>query len=490
MHHLLKLLYEKGENSNILCVGDLMLDVFYYGEALRISPEAPIPVLRVERKNQVLGGVGNVANNLRTLSVKPFLVGIVGDDEASKTVSALLRERGIGCEGILSSPQAETIVKNRYVAQDQQLLRVDFEGVVGYEQSLTDGLLERSLELLRKAQILILSDYGKGALPPYVIEALLQEAGRQNKISIVDPKGTDYRIYRGATFVTPNRKELKEATGMPTMTDEEVVVASKHLIKTSCVHNVLATRSEKGMTLVKETGDVHHFKVVAKEVYDVSGAGDTVVSALGAALSVGDTVEEAVQLANLAGSVVVGKMGTATVSLQELEEALLLQDQQESIDARIVTLAQATERVQKWKEAGLKVGFTNGCFDLFHLGHLKVLSESRALCDRLIVGVNTDAYVRRTKGESRPIQDEKTRSGVLAALACVDLVILFEEDTPKILIETLIPNVLVKGGDYTLGTVVGADVVQSHGGTVHLVKLVEGHSTTNTVSRMRVPQKS
>jgi D-beta-D-heptose 7-phosphate kinase/D-beta-D-heptose 1-phosphate adenosyltransferase len=244
------------------------------------------------------------------------------------------------------------------------------------------------------------------------------------------------------------------------------------------------TRSEKGMTLIKETGEFHHFRTVAKEVYDVSGAGDTVVSTLAAALSVGDTLEEAVQLANLAGMVVVGKIGTATVTLKELEEAMTLMDQQEIASDKIMTLAHAQKKVEDWKDRALKVGFTNGCFDLLHLGHLKILSESKSLCDRLIVAVNKDASIQRAKGPGRPIQNELTRASVLAALSCVDLVILFGEDTPKILIETLIPDVLVKGGDYTIETVVGADVVQKNGGKVHLVDLVEGHSTTKTVGKI------
>ncbi len=485
MHHLLKLLWEKGSKKHILCVGDIMLDAFYYGDAGRISPEAPIPVLRVEKKIQTLGGAANVVNNLRSLSVQASLIGIVGDDAEGKIIETLLAAQQVSSASLIKDKGVQTIMKNRYIAQDQQLLRVDFERVGGYAKQLTDEVSQTVKKLLPTADILILSDYGKGVLHPEIIQEILDEANRQKKISIVDPKGHDYSIYKGATFLTPNKKELKEATNLPTNSDEEVVVAARKLIHDHGVDNVLATRSEKGMTLVKKTGEVHHFPVVAKEVYDVSGAGDTVVATLAAGLSVGDTIEESVHLANLAASVVVGKIGTATVNLAELEEAMILEDRHETKGSKIVTLSQAENRVKDWKIHDLKVGFTNGCFDLLHLGHLKILQESKAQCDRLIVAVNTDESVRRAKGPTRPVHNEMIRSTILSALTCVDLVILFGEDTPKKLIETLIPDVLVKGADYTIDKVVGADVVQKNGGRVYLVDLIDGQSTTSTVAKIK-----
>jgi D-beta-D-heptose 7-phosphate kinase/D-beta-D-heptose 1-phosphate adenosyltransferase len=485
MHHLLKLLLEKAPERHVICVGDVMLDAFYYGDASRISPEAPIPVLRVERKIQTLGGAANVVNNLRSLSISASLVGIIGEDEEGKIIENLLKARGVSSEDLIKDCTHQTIIKNRYIAQDQQLLRVDFEKVGSDAKHLTDHVLERTKKLLEKAHVLVLSDYGKGVLTPDVIQEILKETRKQNKISIVDPKGHDYSIYRGANFLTPNKKELKEATGLPTNTDEEVVKAAQKLINDHGIENVLATRSEKGMTLVKSTGEIHHFRVVAKEVYDVSGAGDTVVATLAAGLSVGDTVEESVHLANLAGSVVVGKIGTATVSLAELEDAMVLEDRYDAKDSKLVTLAQAVVKVKEWKSNNLTVGFTNGCFDLLHLGHLKILQESKAQCDRLIVAVNTDDSVRRAKGPARPVHNELIRSTILGALSCVDLVILFSEDTPQKLIETLIPDVLVKGADYKISQVVGADIVQKNGGIVHLVELVDGQSTTKTVAKIQ-----
>lgn len=461
-----------------------MLDTFCYGQTSRISPEAPIPVLRVEKEVQTLGGAANVVNNLRSLGLGVSLVGIIGTESQGQTVQKLLKEKGVRAEGLVQDHKAQTIVKNRYIAQDQQLLRVDFEETTRYPEDLTASVLAKAKQSLNDSSVLILSDYGKGVLTPNVTQSLIQEARRQKKISIVDPKGSDYGVYEGATFVTPNRKELQDATGLPTDTDDAVVTAALKLIDKNKIENILVTRSEKGMTLVQQSGGVHHFRVVAKEVYDVSGAGDTVVATLAAALSVGDTIEEAIQLANLAGTVVVGKVGTATVSLEELEDAMVMEDHRDLQESVILTLDQAMDRVAAWKERNLKVGFTNGCFDLLHLGHLKILQESRAQCDRLIVGLNTDASVSRAKGPTRPVHSEEVRSKVLSTLSCVDLVVLFEEDTPQKLIEALVPDVLVKGADYTISQVVGADIVQNNGGRVHLVELVQGQSTTSTVAKI------
>ena len=484
MHHLLKILSDAPSKDPILCVGDVMLDTFYYGNTSRISPEAPIPVLRVERELLALGGASNVVNNLHALSMPSALVGILGNDAEGKRVQKLLKERHIETKGMVVSPEAQTIVKNRYIAQDQQLLRVDFEKTHSYEKETLKTLLKNTKELLKQCSVLILSDYGKGALPPQVIQTLLKEAQNQNKPSIVDPKGQDYSLYEGALFVTPNKKELREATNLPTETDEDVIRAAQTLIQRHGIQNVLATRSEKGMTLVQGNGDVTHFRAVSKEVYDVSGAGDTVVATLAAALGAGAPFEDAVQLANLAGMVVVGKVGTATVTLEDIEEVMAEQDRFEDSE-KILTLPKAKKRVDQWKAKGLKVGFTNGCFDLLHQGHLKSLRESKAACDRLIIGLNTDASIKRLKGPNRPIQSQDTRAAVLEALSLVDLVVLFGDDTPIKPIETLLPDVLVKGSDYTIDQVVGADVVMKNGGHVHLVDLMAGHSTTNTVEKMK-----
>ncbi len=464
-----------------------MLDHFVYGEVSRISPEAPIPVLHATREFYTLGMVGNVMNNIVALQGKAQLVGVIGEDIPGRQALDLLKEKGVSSKGILKVSDRPTMVKYRYSAKEQQLLRVDYERAGNFSEALYKKVVDQALAALPKVQVVVLSDYGKGLLhPEYVIKPLMAAALKQGIPVIVDPKGSDYKIYKGATVITPNRKELEEATQMLTKTDEEVIAAAKALQKNAQIQNVLATRSEEGMTLVDMDGKVAHFRAVPREVYDVSGAGDTVVATLAVGLGYGLPLGQAVHLANLAGTIVVGKIGTATVSVEELEEALRQEDLNSKYP-KIMTLSGAQDQVRKWHKKGLKIGFTNGCFDLLHLGHLAILRKSRKECDRLIVAVNSDSSVKKLKGETRPIQNEETRTEILAALSFVDLVVIFSEDTPYNLIKDLEPDVLVKGGDYTVDRVVGADLVLKRGGRVVLVDLEEGHSTTNTVKRMRGP---
>ncbi len=476
---------QKFKDVSVLCVGDLALDLFVYGDVSRISPEAPIPVLHVSRELYALGMVGNVMNNVLALHGKAHVVAVTGEDTEGKKIEDLLKDKDVSLKGVVKAPQRPTMVKCRYSAKEQQLLRVDYEQVGDFDLSVYKKIVANALEVLPKVQVMVLSDYGKGVLhPDHVIKPLMVAALKQGIPVIVDPKGSDYGIYKGATLVTPNRKELKEATKMPTKTDEEVLAAARSLQKKTGIKNVLATRSEEGMTLVEGEGKSTHFKTTPREVYDVSGAGDTVVATVALALGQGLPLEQAVHLANLAGTIVVGKIGTATVSAEELEEALRHEDL-DSGYSKIMNISQAQDQVRKWHKKGLKVGFTNGCFDLLHLGHLALLKKSRQECDRLIVAVNSDSSVKKLKGETRPIQNEKTRTEILAALGFVDLVVIFSEDTPYNLIKALEPDVLVKGADYTVDKVVGADVVLKGGGRVVLVDLEEGHSTTNTVKKMR-----
>ncbi len=461
------------------------MDHFVYGDVSRISPEAPIPVLHANREFYTLGMVGNVMNNILELQGKPQIVSVIGNDMSGGQALDLLKEKGVSPKGILKVSDRPTMVKYRYSAKEQQLLRVDYEQVGDFSGDVYKKIVDQALAALPTVQVMILSDYGKGLLhPEHVIKPLMEVALKQGIPVIVDPKGSDYKIYKGATVITPNRKELQEATKMATKTDEDVIAAAKSLQKNAHIQNVLATRSEEGMTLVDADGKVAHFRTAPREVYDVSGAGDTVVATLAVALGYGLPLEQAVHLANLAGTIVVGKIGTATVSTEELEEAL----RQEDLDSgysKIMTLSGAQDQVKKWHKKGLKVGFTNGCFDLLHLGHLAILRKARQECDRLIVAVNADSSVKKLKGETRPVQNEETRTEILAALEFVDLVVIFSEDTPYNLIKALEPDILVKGADYTVDKVVGADLVLKGGGRVVLVDLEAGHSTTNTVNRMR-----
>ncbi len=467
----------------VLCVGDLMLDRYVYGDAHRISPEAPIPVLAIDHEVSMLGGAGNVVRNLVALSAKVGFAAVTGDDAAGREVAHLLESEA----GVLPLLQTEagrqTGIKSRFCAGSQQLLRADRETVRPVEARTAQAILAAVEKEIAQAAVLVLSDYGKGVLAPDLLPKLIGLARKAGKPVVVDPKGVDYARYRGATLLTPNRRELAEATRMPVTSDEAVVAAARHLIGVAGVDAVLVTRSQDGMSLVTASGEVHHLPAMAREVFDVSGAGDTVIATLSAALGAGVPLLEAARLANAAAGIVVGKVGTAVVHPEELVSALHHQDLW-SGEAKLVSLDQALERVAAWKIKGLKVGFTNGCFDLLHPGHVSLIAQAKSACDRLVVGLNSDASVSRLKGPTRPVQSEAARGAVMASLADVDLVVLFGEDTPKELIETLKPDVLVKGADYTVATVAGADFVQSYGGKVVLARLIDGQSTTATIARM------
>ncbi len=470
-------------DTPVLCVGDAMLDRFVYGSVDRVSPEAPIPVLFIERETAMLGGAGNVVRNLVALGAAPAFVAVVGDDPAGREVTRLVGEHGEIDPCIVVEPGRQTTIKTRFFASHQQLLRADRESRVAVGDSIRDQLLNRAERLLAKAGAMVLSDYGKGVLSPTVVGRLIRRARELGKPVVIDPKGADYSIYSGATVVTPNRKELHEATGMDVEGDEAVVRAARHLIDTCSLGAVLVTRSQDGMTLVTVDGEVHHLAAEAREVFDVSGAGDTVVATLAAAVASGASLLEGAHLANAAAGIVVGKVGTAVAYAEEVVAALH-HDDLTAGDSKIVPLVSAVEIVDRWRRKGHKVGFTNGCFDLLHPGHVSLLTQAKAACDRLVVGLNSDASVQRLKGPTRPVQSEASRATVLSSLAPVDLVVIFGEDTPRATIEALRPDVLVKGADYTIDKVVGADLVHGWGGRVVLADLIDGQSTTNTIRKL------
>jgi len=472
---------ERLRATSVLCVGDVMLDRFVYGSVDRISPEAPIPVLAIERESAMLGGAGNVVRNLVALGAHPAFISVVGDDVPGREIARLVGEHDTIAPSLLVEPGRQTTIKTRFFASNQQLLRADRETRAALDETIRDRVLARAAEVLAGAGVMVLSDYGKGVLAPDMVAGLIARAA--GKVVVVDPKGTDYSIYAGATIVTPNRKELHEATGMAVNSDDEVVAAARHLIATCGIGSVLVTRSQDGMTLVQGDGAVHHLPAEAREVFDVSGAGDTVVATLAAALASGASLLEGALLANVAAGIVVAKVGTAVAYADELV-AVLHHGDLTAGGSKIVTAAAAADLADLWRRKGQKVGFTNGCFDLLHPGHVSILAQARAACDRLVVGLNSDASVQRLKGPTRPVQSEAARATVLSSLASVDLVVIFGEDTPLTLIETLRPDVLVKGADYTVATVVGADLVQGWGGKVVLADLVDGQSTTNTIRRM------
>ncbi len=475
----------------VLVLGDIMLDRFVYGGVERISPEAPIPVLRIARESAMLGGAGNVLRNLAALGVRPHGIAVVGEDAAGAEVEELARsclEPVAGEIELLRTAARRTTIKDRFIAAGQQLLRVDRDPEAGLDGDTQARVRAAALAAVAGASAVILSDYGKGLLDEALIAAVVAAAGERGCPVIVDPKGRDFARYRGATWVTPNRRELAEASGLATGDDDAVAAAARKVIADAGIGAVLATRSEQGMTLVSGQGraggtDVCHLKAEAREVYDVSGAGDTVVATFAAALGAGLDQVTAAQLANVAAAIVVGKLGTAVARPAEILHALLASDLL-AAEAKVVDLDSLGEQVAQWRKAGLKIGFTNGCFDLLHPGHVSLLEQARAACDRLIVGLNSDASVRRLKGETRPVQGEAARAAVLASLASVSRVVLFGEDTPLALIEALKPDVLVKGADYSVEQVVGADIVQAYGGKVVLAELSPGHSTTATIARL------
>ena len=472
--------------AKILCLGDLMLDRFAYCDTERISPEAPVPVLLLKRVQSMLGGAGNVARNVVALGGRAILMGLLGSDQAGAEIRALIAATPGLIDGHVASARRPTICKTRYLAGHQQIVRVDEESVHALEDSEKAALVAETERAVAEVDAVILSDYAKGVLGPEVASAAIARARQAGIPVFVDPKTDDFSRYRGATCISPNQKELAAAARMPVGSDNEVIAAAQKVMREAEAEAILATRSEKGMVLVEASGAVHLEAARAREVYDVSGAGDTVMAVLALAKATGYGLAQAMRLANSAAGIVVGKLGTATVELDELmlELARDVRDR-EWHHAKHFSLTEAETLVRRWKSRGLEVGFTNGCFDIVHAGHVSLLAAARAECDRLVVALNTDPGVRRLKGPERPVNSLADRSAVLAAVESVDAVISFDEETPIELIRRLRPDVLVKGGDYTIEGAVGADLVQSWGGRVVLVDLVEGRSTTRLIEAIR-----
>ena len=475
--------------ARVACVGDLMVDRFVYGTVARVSPEAPIPVLLKSSEQVMLGGMGNVARNVASLGGHAALVGVIGNDSGGHEATDLVGQDS-GLEGhLVVDSQRSTTVKARFVAHGQQLLRLDQEqaGTVGDE---TEARLVRAVEHAAEgAGAILLSDYAKGSVTPAVIEACLRAAKAGGAKLIVDAKARSLVKYGAADLIKPNALELHVLTGLPTETDEEIEAALAQVLSDCAAKAILVTRGAKGMSLAERGKPVVHVRGVARRVFDVSGAGDTGLAALGLALSVKAELREAAEFAVLASGVAVTKTGTAAVTPSELMEA----EQHAGLpraENKIAGRQAVAEQAARWRAEGLRVGFTNGCFDVLHRGHVAYLSQARNWCDRLVVGLNSDSSVRTLKGESRPINDEQSRALVLAGLTSVDMLTIFSEDTPIDLIKAVRPDVLIKGADYSVSTVVGADFVQSYGGEVRLADIVDGFSTTAAIARMSSGAKS
>ena len=466
--------------ARVLCIGDVMMDRFIYGAIERISPEAPIPVLLVEREKHMLGGAGNVAANLAALGVQATLVAVVGADAIGGEIQKQLEALGVRA-ALETVVGRTTTVKSRFICGTQQMLRVDREKTDSIPADVENAVISRIEALAPAVGAVILSDYKKGLLTDKIVSHAIAAAVRHGKPVIVDPKGRDFSRYRGATVVTPNRKELETATGMKTGTDQEIQAAACKLIADCGIGTVLATRSKDGMSIFSKDAPPVHIPAHVREIYDVSGAGDTVIATFAAGLAVGLPVKNAALLANIAAGIVVGKSGTATARPDEIREML-----GEDIvkPPKLATAQKAAEQAERLRIRGLRVGLTNGCFDLLHPGHLSSLRQAKSHCDYLIVAINGDASVKRLKGPARPVQNQDARADILAALDMVDMVVVFEDDTPLTLIKEIKPDVLIKGGQYKLEEVVGYDVVMSYGGKIVRADMEEGFSTTNTIARI------
>jgi D-beta-D-heptose 7-phosphate kinase/D-beta-D-heptose 1-phosphate adenosyltransferase len=467
--------------ASVLVVGDALLDRYVYGRVHRISPEAPVPVMAVERELAMPGGAGNVVRNLTALGAAVAFVSVVGDDQAGSDLTGLIGGQPGVEPWLLVQGGRATTTKTRFIASGQQIMRADHEQPSPIQDRLADRMVRIAADAVAATTVMVLSDYRKGVLAGDTCQRLIAAARAAGRRVVVDPKGADYARYAGADLLTPNRGELAQATGMPVDTEQAIVAAAEKLREQHGFGAVLVTRSEDGMTLV-EAETVRHFPAEAPEVHDVSGAGDTVVAVAAAGIAAGLPLPVAARLSNIAAGIVVGKIGTAVARESDLLEALT---PERGALRKVMGRPQAIEQAERWRRRGWRIGFTNGCFDLLHPGHVHLLEQARGWCDRLVVGLNSDASVKRLKGPTRPIQGEAARAAVLASLASVDAVTMFEEDTPVELIKLIRPDVLVKGADYTIAQVVGGDLVQEWGGVVRLAGLLPGQSTTATVAKIK-----
>jgi len=471
----------------ILVVGDVMLDHYVRGSVQRVSPEAPALVLQVQDEDWAMGGAGNVAANIASLGGTAVLLGLVGNDSAGTLLREMNFDRSLRIETRLyCQPGFKTIQKTRFLAQDRHLLRADRESLAMSAEAEA-GLIDSIYDAAAECAAVVISDYAKGVITPAVVSAAVEAAKRRGIPVIADPKRPDFSYYRGCTVLTPNRKELALASGIEA-DSEQGIAAGMEVALAQFGAPIVLTRSEQGISLFQPGAMPVHEPAGSQLVRDVSGAGDTVVAALSLSLAAGESLPKAMSIANIAASVAVAKSGTATVTAEELAGALLVDAEPVRREEKLGTLALAYARREAWRREGLTVGFTNGCFDILHPGHVKLLKAAKAQCDRLIVGLNTDSSVRRLKGPERPVQVEGSRAVVIAALTSVDMVMLFDDDTPMELIQVLRPDVIFKGADYTVDAVVGGAFVRSYGGRVVLVDLEQHQSTSNLIARARTPQ--
>jgi D-beta-D-heptose 7-phosphate kinase/D-beta-D-heptose 1-phosphate adenosyltransferase len=473
---------EKGRGTRVLVVGDLMLDEYIWGNVERVSPEAPVQVLEWVSHHDGLGGAANVAQNLIALGCEVWVAGIVGDDAKGERLRALLREVGAHTNDVLADAQRPTTTKLRIMASSQQMLRIDRERTTRLGDEIQQRLIQNIEQRVGEVDGVICSDYAKGVLTREVLSAARTCAQKAGKMILADPKGTDYTRYVGFDVITPNLKELHAAAHLPVDNEDEIVQAGRKILNQVKGDALLVTRGKDGMTLLRSEREPFHIPTAAREVFDVTGAGDTVLAVFAMGLFAGIDAEMAAQLANRAAGIGVGKVGAAAVGYEELADAL--EGDVNLMRRKILDNHDLNTAISQLRGQGKKIVFTNGCYDLLHVGHIKLLQRARSLGDVLVVGLNSDESVRSLKGPTRPLVGEKERAHVMAALDCVDIITVFPEETPMRLIEQIRPDVLVKGGDYEMHEVVGRDFVESHGGRVELVPIVEGFSTSDIVKRI------
>lgn len=468
----------KGYKPKILVIGDLMIDHYLWGSCERISPEAPVQVVDIAKESTVLGGAGNVINNLAALGADVHVSSVIGDDDNGRELMGMLKDIDVDTSYIAVQKGRKTSKKSRVIASSQQVLRYDRESKDEISKSISDEVIDSIKNTLSGYDAVILSDYGKGVLSAYLCHGIIEMCAKEGVKVLVDPKGTDYAKYRGAYLLTPNKKEAALATGI-SIKDRESLKEALLKLKQECDLQIsMITLSEDGIATYDE--ELKISPTVAKEVYDVTGAGDTVIASIALALSAKKSIDEAAAFANLAAGVVVGKIGSATVTIDEIEEYEASLHKSTS-DAHIKSFEEIGTVVQRYRINGKRVVFTNGCFDILHVGHVKYLQEAKSYGDVLIVGLNSDASVSRLKGPSRPVNTMQDRAYLLAALEAVDFVVPFEDDTPYELIKMISPDILVKGGDYKGKEVVGAEF----SGELRLVEFVDGKSTTKTIQKIQ-----
>ena len=469
------------QKLKIAVIGDVMLDRYFKGEVQRISPEAPVPVNRIKNVRSVLGGAANVAANLAGLQCSVYIGGVTGNDENRELLEKLLKEQKINCSGLFKSKNRKTITKMRVIGGAQQMLRMDFEETGELFASETDALKKWFGNLIKKGlDGVVISDYAKGVCAEKFIQWIIATAHKAKISVLIDPKGNDWKKYRGCDFITPNLKEINEVLGTNyANVDQDVVAMAKQVEKKYDIKNVVVTRSEKGITLVNKQKIIHS-PATAMEVFDVSGAGDTVAATLLAMVSGGLTVEQAVFAANRAAGIVVSKVGTYPIHRDELLQNVLEEERKDGKGYRTLTWDEIANLSATWHACGETIVFTNGCFDLLHVGHVTYLEKAKALGKHLIIGLNSDKSVKKLKGPTRPLVHEIDRARVLASLGCVDAVVLFGQDTPTELVKLIRPDILVKGGDYKASEVAGRQYAKK----VEIIKFEKGYSTTGVVNKI------